>query len=92
MRSYTAQHTFHCGVDLHAKTIHVCIFDGADSGTEPENRSPDWVVDNSLGLELRAERLGEGPGRTYTIEVGCCDEAGNEVTGTVTVDVPHDQR
>jgi len=27
MRFYTTQHTFYCGVDLHAKTMYVCILD-----------------------------------------------------------------
>lgn len=29
MRFYTQQHRFYCGVDLHAKTMHVCIVDWA---------------------------------------------------------------
>ncbi len=29
MRFYQAQHPFYCGVDLHAKTMHVCIVDQA---------------------------------------------------------------
>lgn len=31
MRFYTAQHSFYCGVDLHARTMYVCIL---DDGTE----------------------------------------------------------
>lgn len=27
MRFYTGQHRFYCGVDLHARTMHVCILD-----------------------------------------------------------------
>ncbi len=29
MRFYQQQHTFYCGVDLHAKTMHICILDQA---------------------------------------------------------------
>ena len=29
MRFYTGQHRFYCGVDLHARTLAVCILDGA---------------------------------------------------------------
>jgi transposase len=28
MRFYTRQHRFYCGVDLHARTMHVCVLDG----------------------------------------------------------------
>jgi transposase len=29
MRFYTRQHRFYCGVDLHARTMHVCILNQA---------------------------------------------------------------
>jgi len=29
MRFYTQQHRFYCGIDLHARTMHVCILDHA---------------------------------------------------------------
>ena len=29
MRYYTQQHRFYCGVDLHARTMYLCILDGA---------------------------------------------------------------
>jgi len=29
MRFYKQQHQFYCGVDLHAKTMHVCLIDQA---------------------------------------------------------------
>ncbi|MEX0586558.1 MAG: hypothetical protein WD176_07940 [Pirellulales bacterium] len=29
MRFYQTQHPFYCGVDLHTKTLHVCIVDQA---------------------------------------------------------------
>jgi hypothetical protein len=27
MRFYTRQHRFYCGVDWHARTLHVCVLD-----------------------------------------------------------------
>jgi hypothetical protein len=27
MRFYTTQHQFYCGIDLHARTMYVCILD-----------------------------------------------------------------
>jgi hypothetical protein len=29
MRFYTQQHRFYCGVDLHARTISLCVLDTA---------------------------------------------------------------
>ena len=29
MRFYTTQHPFYCGIDLHARTMYVCILDQA---------------------------------------------------------------
>ena len=29
MRFYKQQHQFYCGIDLHAKTMHVCLVDQA---------------------------------------------------------------
>ncbi|MBM4440882.1 MAG: PD40 domain-containing protein [Candidatus Rokubacteria bacterium] len=54
------------------------------------NTAPDWMVDGTLSLLLRAERSGGGDGRVYAITVQCADDAGNVATTTVTVSVPHD--
>ncbi len=67
------------------------------TSTEPEQSNPgdpapDWVITGPLTLELRAQRLGMYDGRVYTITVECVDDAGNGVTETVTVAVPHDMR
>jgi hypothetical protein len=48
-------------------------------------------ITGPLSLKLRAERLGGGSGRVYTIEISCRDAAGNAATTTATVTVPHDQ-
>jgi hypothetical protein len=50
----------------------------------------DYKITGNLTVELRASRSGRGNGRVYTITVQCTDAAGNVVTKTVTVTVPHD--
>ena len=58
----------------------------------------DWEildVDSETGLirlNLRAERLGNGDDRTYTVTITATDEAGNVSITTVEFAVPHDQR
>jgi hypothetical protein len=42
-------------------------------------------------FRLRAQRVGSGPGRVYTITYGASDAAGNKATATTTVTVAHDQ-
>jgi len=67
------------------------------SSSEPESgqgngdRAPDWIITGSMSVDLRAERVGSGAGRVYTISVMCSDEAGNSSSGEVAVLVPHDQ-
>ena len=53
-----------------------------------EPGTDDWQITGPLTLNLRAERLGRGTGRIYTITVECRDAAGNVATTTVTVTVP----
>lgn len=61
--------------------------------------APDWVVTDpgpkaspaALEVQLRAERSGNGTGRTYTIQVSCSDASGNSSSGSATVTVPHDR-
>jgi hypothetical protein len=53
--------------------------------------SPDWVITGPLTVQLRAERSGQGSGRTYTITVECADTSGNKATRDVIVSVPHDR-
>ncbi|HET9282043.1 MAG TPA: hypothetical protein VFR24_08790 [Candidatus Angelobacter sp.] len=62
------------------------------TSNEPVNPDGDWVITGNLTLTLRAERLGSGTGRIYTIVVQCTDDAGNSVTKNIIVTVPHDQR
>jgi len=57
---------------------------------EPQNPfAPDWEIIGATGLNLKAERLGKGLGRVYTIVVQCQDLSGNVSTASVDVIVPH---
>ncbi|MFZ9012111.1 MAG: hypothetical protein ACO20W_09500, partial [Anaerohalosphaeraceae bacterium] len=58
---------------------------------EPE-LAPDWMITSDLTAGLRAERLGEGNGRIYTIFVTCTDSSGNTASASIEVKVPHDQK
>jgi hypothetical protein len=51
----------------------------------------DWQITGALSLKLRADRMGKGKGRVYTITVQCIDSAGNSEIKAVTVTVPHDR-
>ena len=59
-------------------------------------REPDIVItpggDGALVVQLRADRLGGGKGRIYTLTASAADLAGNRVTSTATCRVPHDRR
>ena len=41
MRFYNQQHQFYCGVDLHARTMYLCVLDAAGG----------WNAINFLGVE-----------------------------------------
>lgn len=51
----------------------------------------DYQITGALTVNLLAKRLGKGEGRVYTIDVSCLNNLGYQVTGNVTVTVPHDQ-
>jgi hypothetical protein len=57
---------------------------------EPVGNEPDWTF-QGLIFAVRAERLGSGNGRIYTIEGECRDFTGNVSRATTTVTVPHNQ-
>jgi hypothetical protein len=52
--------------------------------------APDIVISGDT-VQLRAERAGNGTGRTYTLTARATDLAGNEVTTSGTCTVPHDR-
>jgi lactonase family protein with 7-bladed beta-propeller len=56
------------------------------------NTSEDWQVIDAHHVRLRAERAGNGSGRTYTISITCTNDT-NKLSSTkaVTVFVPRDQ-
>ena len=61
-----------------------------DGNTKPDFDSADFGTDDR-DFRLRAERKGNGDGRTYTIEYVAEDDSGNTTTAYTTVFVPHDQ-
>jgi hypothetical protein len=63
------------------------------SSNEPVNAvAPDWEIIDSHHVRLRAERLGAGTGRVYTITITSTDSAGNASSKHLFVTVPHDRR
>jgi hypothetical protein len=61
------------------------------TSNEPVSGSdPDIVVTNGI-VQVRAERMGSGKGRIYTISASAMDQAGNTQSATGTCTVPHDQ-
>lgn len=66
-------------------------FDVSGSSDEPQEtlQAPDVVTDGGT-VWLRAERLGTGDGRTYTLDAGATDLAGNSARQTTTCVVSHD--
>jgi hypothetical protein len=66
------------------------------TSSEPASAGQSDMVTTGSGLapraiSLRAERLGSGPGRTYTISASATDLAGNATTAVAICTVPHDQ-
>jgi hypothetical protein len=63
------------------------------ASTDP--MSPDIIITqtapSTFTVQLRAERLGTGTGRVYTLNASAGDLAGNAATSTATCTVPHDQ-
>ena len=64
----------------------------SNESSSPGKKGPDWEITGPLTLNLRAERLGQGNGRIYTITIESEDDGGNLTTAEVTVVVPHDMR
>jgi len=63
------------------------------TSNEPQELStPDWEITGALSVNLRADRLGKGHGRIYTIQVQCEDSSGNISYASVAVVVPHDKK
>ncbi|NTS39498.1 T9SS type A sorting domain-containing protein [Flavisolibacter sp. BT320] len=56
------------------------------ASTDPEDKSPDWIIVDAHRVQLRAERLGDG--RIYTITVVATDGSGNSTKKSIVVTVP----
>jgi hypothetical protein len=74
----------------------VSSFDVTGTSNEPANPGESDIVITGSNLDprdvqLRAERLGTGTGRVYTLTATAADVAGNTTTSTATCVVPHDQ-
>jgi hypothetical protein len=52
----------------------------------------DIAIDGIGTEDASFDGFGKGDGRTYTIEFAAEDGEGGSTTGSVTVEVPHDQR
>jgi hypothetical protein len=63
---------------------------GGDGNTTGDIAGWDVGTGDTSGF-LRAERDGSGPGRVYTLTYAGTDRAGNALTCTATVTVPHDR-
>jgi hypothetical protein len=61
--------------------------DSVNRGDKPN----DIVIVDDYNFELRAERLGSGDGRVYTIAYEGTDACGNSTIASATVTVPHDK-
>jgi hypothetical protein len=53
--------------------------------------SADYAIMDAHHVKLRAERLGSGNGRIYTVTITCRDASDNSSDQAVMVTVPHDQ-
>lgn len=72
-------------------------FSVTGTSNEPSNpKDPDIVITPAAGggyaVQLRADRLGTGAGRTYTLTATATDRAGNVTAATAACIVPHDKR
>ena len=75
--------------DDHAIVSTQIIAVRSNEDPNPGINGSDWEITGPLTLKLRADRLGGGKGRIYTITVQCEDDGGNRATAEVSVAVPH---
>jgi hypothetical protein len=66
--------------------------DSTGPGDDPNDIQGAEIGTDDRSFSVRAERLGSGSGRTYTVKYEARDAAGNVTTITKQVIVPHDQR
>jgi len=81
-----------CDADLDCRIVAVTSNEPGPTAGRGAKGGPDHELTGPLQVALRAERLGSGTGRVYTLTVRCRDRAGNASERTAIVRVPHDQR
>jgi hypothetical protein len=68
---------------------------GGSNEPSSDPNDPEIVITpNGSGgftVQLQADRLGSGNGRTYTLNATAMDNAGNSVAATANCTVPHDK-
>ena len=71
---------------------NTCVLTVSSNEPPVDDKEPEWIVVDAHHVALRAERLGSGDGRIYTITITCTNDTNKKSsTQTVTVLVPHDQ-
>ena len=70
-----------------ARTLKLSSSEPVD-GTADGDQAPDWEIVDATHVRLRAERAGNGDGRTYTITIVTSDSGGASASKSVTVSVP----
>jgi len=69
----------------------LCIIENVTSNEQENRPEVDWEIMENFSLQLRAQRDGQGFGRSYSVTVACEDFYGNVTKEIVDVSVPHDQ-
>ena len=64
----------------------------SEAGTGSGDEAAEDIVISGGRVRVRAERDGNGAGRTYVVTATATDVAGNSATRTGTCTVPHDKR
>ena len=73
-------------------TVRISSSEDDDSQTGDGSTTGDIVINSAYDIELRAERKGNGSGRTYTLVWTVTDANGNAAsTEPMTITVPHSQ-
>src|SRR3989442_13775169 len=66
MRFYTKQHQFYCGIDLHARTMYLCVLNKVNSSLPPVFTTVRRRLSSVFEIKnWRVQRLG----RTHGIEI-----------------------
>ena len=67
---------------------NTCVLTVSSHEPPVDDKEPEWIVVDAHHLQLRAERLGSGTGRVYTITFTCTNDT-NKESSTKTVTVRH---